>query len=61
MLQSISTLGKVLDKKAQRQLTGGISLPTNPEECEVCNGEWIQGGGLCALPIGSPCSGVVIR
>jgi hypothetical protein len=58
MLQSISTLGKVLNKKEQCQIHGGVSLPTNPTECKACSGEWIAGVGLCALPIGSPCSGL---
>jgi len=57
MLQSISNLGTVLSKTAQRHITGGGMIPTNPTECRFCSGEWIAGVGLCALPEGSPCGG----
>ncbi|MEM6718538.1 MAG: hypothetical protein AAF611_04395 [Bacteroidota bacterium] len=60
MLQQISTVGTLLNKKQQSQIKGRDGMvpgmvPINPTQCRYCSGEWLEDFGLCALPIGYPC------
>ncbi|WP_408042166.1 hypothetical protein [Tenacibaculum litopenaei] len=53
MKTNLKKLGTELSKQAQRAVMAGFGpWPTNEQDCLACGGEW---GGLCALPIDSPC------
>lgn len=52
---------KALTKRAQKNVNGGAcpAHPRSEAECNNCGGEWsgfpFGPGGLCALPVNSPC------